>query len=128
MSMFPVDPLHPWVTYLLFSLGRFIYIYGKNDSGLYSNSSLQNRHTKSMLSALNFIETRCTLNANVKHTMHLHTSLIWSAWVHHLTMKIYKFWYRFFFLSNCPNEAFLLFLAKISFSVGEACTLDDALE
>lgn len=87
---------------------RTFYLHTRqNDSGLYSNSSLQNRHTKSMLSALNFIETRCTLNANVKHTMHLHTSLIWSAWVHHLTMKIYKFWYWFFFFIKLPKWSVL---------------------
>lgn len=107
--MFPVDPLHPWVTYLLFSLGRFIYIYGQTIQDYIATVvyKIEKRHTKSMLSALNFIETRCTLNANVKHTMHLNTSLIWSAWVHHLTMKIYKFWYWFFFFIKLPKWSVL---------------------
>lgn len=81
-----------------------------------------------MLSVLNFIEIRCILNVNVKYIMYLYISLIWFVWVYYLIMKIYKFWYWFFFLLNCLKEVFLLFLVKISFYVGEVCILDDVLE
>lgn len=80
---------------------RTVYLHTrKNDWGLYSNRSFQ-KQKKDILSqwfkCFKFHWNKCTLNASVKHTMHLNTSLIWSAWVHHLTMKIYKFWYWFFF-------------------------------
>lgn len=49
--MFPVVPLHPWVTYLLFSLGRFIYIHDKTIQDYIATVvyKIEKRHTKSMI-------------------------------------------------------------------------------